>query len=97
MSAYKFIYEKLLAGEMFGSIEKHRMGGAYFWDVLYADKLYIHWRHYGQSANKLSLKSLKWILDNIFKMKPEEFLYTYVTQKQYKQIDSYYEGNENDA
>lgn len=37
--------------------------------------VYIGWRHYGSSANKLDADSLRWILDNIFKgAKPSDFV-----------------------
>lgn len=29
-------------------------------------KEYIYWQHYGQSANTVSMKNFKWILDVIF-------------------------------
>ena len=37
--------------------------------------VYIGWRHYGSSANKLDADNLRWILDNIFKgAKPSDFV-----------------------
>lgn len=38
----------------------------------------IGWRHYGSSANKNTVKDLKWILDVIFEMTPTEFLQKYI-------------------
>ena len=90
MSALKYIYDKLIAGECFGTIEPHRLGGTYFWDVLWADAEYIHWKHYGSSANKLSLENLKWILTTIFKMTPEQFIFEYTTYKNWSFINTYY-------
>lgn len=92
MSALKLIYAKLLEGESFGTVEPHRQGGTFFWDVLSADNTYIYWRCYGQSANKTSLQNLKWIIREIFRMTPEEFLYTYMTYSKYKEINKYYKG-----
>lgn len=94
MPALKFLYQRLLAGESFGMIEQHRLGGTYFWEVLHANNKYIYWTHYGSSANKLGLNSLKWILSEIFKMTPEQFLYTYTTYSEWKRIDRYYKGDE---
>lgn len=91
MSTIKFIYDKLIAGEKFGKIDKHRLGGTYFWDVLSADKYYIYWRHYGSSANKLSLQNLKWILTEIFKTTPEQFLFDYTTYNEWRKINDWYE------
>ena len=91
MSALKLIYDKLLAGEEFGTIDQHRLGGTYFWRVLSADKQYIRWCHYGSSANKRTMEDLKWIITVIFRMTPEEFLYKYTTYSEWKRINSYYE------
>lgn len=38
---------------------------------------YIFWSHYGSSANRASLKSLRWIIEVIFDMKPSEFMEKY--------------------
>ena len=91
MSSLKFIYDKLRAGEIFGKIEKHNQGGTYFWDVLSANNEYIYWTHYGSSANKVSLQNLKWILTEIFKTTPEQFLLDYTTYDEYKRIHACYE------
>lgn len=90
MSSLKFIYDKLRAGEIFGKIEKHNQGGTYFWDVLSANNEYIYWTHYGSSANKVSLQNLKWILTEIFKTTPEQFLFDYTTYDEYKRIHACY-------
>lgn len=90
MSTLKFIYHKLMNGESFGSIEPHRLGGTYFWLVLYSDGQFIYWTHYGSSANKASLENLKWILQEIFQLTPEQFLFNYTTYSKYEKIDSYY-------
>lgn len=91
MSSLKFIYDKLRAGEIFGKISEHNQGGTYFWDVLSADNEYIYWRHYGSSANKLSLQNLNWILTTIFESTPEQFLFDYVTYNTWKQVDKCYQ------
>ena len=96
MSALKLIYEKLFAGEIFGTIDKHRLGATYFWDVLAMspDKQYIRWTHYGSSSNKMNLKNLNWILTEIFKTTPEQFLYDYTTYSEWKKVNNcYIEGD----
>lgn len=90
MSGLKFIYQKILDGEIFGKIDQHNQGGTYFWDVLSANRQYIYWKHYGSSANKTSLQNLKWILTEIFKMTPEQFLFNYTTYNEWKKIDACY-------
>ena len=90
MSGLKFIYQKILDGEIFGKIDQHIQGGSYFWDVLSANRQYIYWKHYGSSANKTSLQNLKWILTEIFKMTPEQFLFNYTTYSEWKKIDACY-------
>ena len=86
MSAMELIWQKLQDGETFGEILPHRLGGTFFWDVLSVSpvgKKYIRWRHYGYSANKNTKKDLKWILSEIFKMPPEEFMQKYTTYTDY--------------
>ena len=90
MTALKLIYSKLIAGEVFGKIDEHRLGGTYFWDVLWMNNNYINWRNYGSSANKISLQNLRWILTEIFKLTPEQFLYNYTTYNEWKRIDNCY-------
>jgi len=90
MPSLKLIYDKIRAGEIFGKIDKHRLGGSYFWDVLWIENGFIHWRNYGSSANKISLKNLKWIIENIFKTTAEQFLFDYTTYNEWKRINQYY-------
>ena len=86
MSALEKIYEMLQNGESFGEILPHRLGGVFFWDVLCLSPTgeYIRWRNYGSSANKNTKKDLRWILTEIFKMTPEEFMEKYTTYAEYK-------------
>lgn len=97
MTALKLIYDKLKQGVVFGKIDPLRLGGTVFWEVLSADKSYIYWRNYGSSANKISLQNLKWILTDIFKTTPEQFLFDYTTYDEWKRIHQCYisKGNEN--
>ena len=46
-----------------GYIVKVKGGGC-----LWLNNKYIFWRHYGQSANKNTLKDLRWILKVIFEI-----------------------------
>lgn len=96
MSALKLIYDKLLAGEIFGKIDKRSQGGTYFWDTLYigmgAGGKFIFWRHFGSSANRVSLLNLKWILTEIFKTTPEQFLFDYTTYNEWKRINACYDN-----
>ena len=95
MSALKLIYDKLHNGEVFGQILPHRLGGTFFWAVLYikhnGNGDYICWRNYGSSAEKVSLKNLEWVLKEIFRMTPEQFLYSYTTYRTWDQIDQCYQ------
>lgn len=96
MSALKLIYSKLLKGESFGKIDKHRQGGTYFWDVLYigngSGSQFIFWRNAGSSAERISLQNLKWILTEIFKTTPEQFLFDYTTYSEWKRVDECYQS-----
>jgi hypothetical protein len=91
VSALEKIYEMLQNGESFGEVLPHRLGGTFFWDVLSVSpvgKKYIRWRHYGSSANKNTKKDLAWILSEIFKMTPEEFMSKYTTYAEYKEREA---------
>lgn len=94
MSALNLIYDKLTSGESFGSIDKYREGGTYFWIVMsigYGNGgKFIFWNHYGSSANRVSKKNLSWIITEIFRMTPEEFLFKYTTYTEWKRIDTCY-------
>lgn len=90
MTALKFIYNKLMEGVEFGEISQYRDRGTYFWAVLSGDKYFIRWRHAGSSANKSTLRDLKWILSEIFEMTPEEFLFKYTTSSEWYRIDGCY-------
>ena len=92
MSSLKFLYDKLLAGEVFGHIVSLKRGSTVFFDALSADSKYIRWQNYGASANKTSLESLQWILSVIFQMTPEEFLFNYTTYNEWKRINYDYTG-----
>lgn len=50
----------------------------FFEEVLYIGtgtglKKYIFWRHYGSSANRVTKADLRWVIETIFRMTPEEF------------------------
>jgi len=92
MFALRLIFKELKRGEQFGNIMEHRLGGTFFWTVLSMspDGMYIRWTDYGSSANKATLKELKWILSEIFKTTPEEFLLKHSRYSDWKQIDKCY-------
>ena len=43
---------------------------------LWADTSYIHWQHFGQSANKNTLADLTWIINVILELKGKKISYT---------------------
>lgn len=88
MKAIDLIYEKLQEGEVFGTVDIHRLGGTYFHEVLGLHNNYIHWCRYGSSANKNTKKDLKWVIEEIFGMTPEEFLYAYTPYSKYKKFEN---------
>lgn len=86
--------ENALLKEIFRNLQNGRIYGRdvtnvtypYFDRVLYLiwddaghTKKAIGWSIYGSSANKNTIEDLKWVLDNIFEMKPSEFIATYKT------------------
>lgn len=92
MNAVDKIYAELRSGTVFGDIDAHRMGGTYFWRTLWLspDKKFICYRHYGESACKNTKADLCWILREIFKMSPAEFLFRYTNMEEWSRIDECY-------
>lgn len=66
------IYYNLYAGGMYGTCEPWGFSWA-----LFKDGRFWRWRCYGSSANRATLAELRWILEVVFKMTPDEFLKTY--------------------
>lgn len=63
-------YQCLKAGWTlrYGSMAVCYIGTCERWGSPSYGKEYIYWSHYGRSANKVSMKSFKFILDVIFKV-----------------------------
>ena len=76
MAALKEIYNNINNGKKYGDIVKN-VKDPFFDTVLSANEQYIYWQHFGSSANKNTMESLAWILKNIFKLTPEEFIEKY--------------------
>lgn len=76
MDALHMIMDALKSGKTYGKTEHGRMGD-YFWWQLYKSGEFIYWRHFGQSANRCTLKDLAWIIENIFDTTPEKFMADY--------------------
>jgi len=88
MNFEKMLLDNIKAGTVYGTIEKHRLGGAYFHPVLYKTMQgNIGWTHYGSSANKCNLDGLRFILENIFNMDALTFMDHYYTQAEYNRLD----------
>lgn len=100
MNAFELLWKMLVDHrQVFGRIEKNNtLGGTYFWRVMHVGtseangKQYIYWTHAGSSANKCTRKDLAWVLKEIFRMTPAEFLAEYTTYHEYLRIDQMYEG-----
>lgn len=97
MNAFELLWKMLVDHRnIFGRIEKHRQGGAYFWDVMYVGtsevngKTYIYWRHAGSSANKCTKENLRWLLKEIYHMTPAEFIAEYTTYHEFCRIEKIY-------
>lgn len=88
------LYNNLVHGEKYGKFvywnyyHNRPMLYPYFDNVLYTDndKSFIHWSHYGSSANKCSIRRLQWILTNIFHLSAKEFLDKYISYTEYTRI-----------
>lgn len=84
MNALEKIYNELNRGAVFGIDRFNAPRFPYFDAVMWTNEKYIFWRNYGSSANKNTIQDLEWILENIFKTTPEEFLKKYITRKESK-------------
>ena len=88
MNFEKILLDNIKAGTVYGTIEKHRLGGAYFHPVLYKTMQgNIGWTHYGSSANDCNPDGLKFILDVVFHMDAITFMSHYYTQAEYNKLD----------
>ena len=61
-----------------------------FWKQLYIiigynGKLYINWRHFGESAGEYSKKELKWIIEHIFDTTAADFLKEYTSYYHFRE------------
>lgn len=52
-----------------GKIIKINNGCLWYFEDLFNDKRYIHYRNFGQSAIKPTLKELSWLLTTVFEVK----------------------------
>ncbi len=93
--ALNTIYKNLMNGNVYGNDrlkwredfpEKEIAGKAMFTTNLYKHycKPLFCWQHYGSSANNATKQELKWIIENIFKCTPCEFLEKYMTRKEFE-------------
>lgn len=76
MDALHTIMNNLKAGKVYGKTCEGRIE-PYFWFVMCKDGNFIHWVHFGRSANRCNLKELKWIINVIFDTTPEKFIEEY--------------------
>lgn len=89
MNALEQIYQNLQQGKRYGTYFAMRF--AAFHDCLWVDwhRTYIHWNNYGGGANRNTVEELAWVLKQIFRTTPEQFLKVYQvydeeTMKQWK-------------
>ena len=80
MKAIDVIYKNLMENKYYGYVVTN-VRFPYFHLSLYKGKKFFYWNHYGSSANKATKKNLKWIIEVIFKMTPEEFINHYECRK----------------
>ena len=76
--AIDIIYQNLKNGQIYADyLENVRF--PMFYAVLSYDsmKRLFRWRHFGSSANKATKKELEWIITEIFKTTPENFMVTH--------------------
>lgn len=78
------IYNNLQDGRIYG-YDFTKCKYPFFDPVLYLTKGgYIGWHHYGSSAAENKIEDLDWLIREIFRMTPEEFVQKYIMQEQSK-------------
>ena len=90
----KKLFAALQAGESFGKISYwDYSSGRPFRYLMFNTALQKHyckniicWTNYGSSANKNTLKDLRWILETIFNTTATEFLKEYKTRTEYNRL-----------
>lgn len=75
----RIIFNDLAAGRKYGNFINN-VRYPYFDVNLVMDNKYIHWRHYGSSANKATLTDLLWVIEHIFEQTPEQFYKTHYVE-----------------
>ena len=73
MDTLHVIYNNLQKGKVYG-YDFTNVRFPFFKIVLSKNGRFIHWSNYGSSANKNTLKDLKWIIEVIFECTPEDFV-----------------------
>lgn len=73
------IYSRLNSGKVYGEYLTN-VRFPCFYPCLSCDGDFIHWRHFGTSANRNSRKELAWILEVIFQMSAVDFEKRYYCQ-----------------
>lgn len=78
MKTIDVIFNNLMNGNHYGYVVKN-VRFPYFHSVLvkHPHKPFFCWSHAGSSANKANKKELAWLIENIFRMTPEEFVNRY--------------------
>lgn len=83
-SALMRIYNNINAGKTYGqyhTTQNLACGETIFYSALYITYCgNIGFSHFGSSAHKNTPDGLAWILENIFRMTPEQFLQNYVVE-----------------
>ena len=83
----KAILKEIMANLKAGHAYGHDFTGVrypFFDENLYIARGFIQWKHYGSSANKITLADLEWVICNIFRMYPSEFLMEYILDTESK-------------
>lgn len=77
--ALKEIYYNLQLGKSYGKYDSYGFDAKlYLFTSRVTGKNLIGWRNYGSSANKNTLKDLKWIINTIFDTTAKEFINEFI-------------------
>lgn len=75
---FEEIYKNLMSGNRYVELLTNVRFPCEWWVLLYDKPLNIfRWRNFGSSANPATKEDLRWILNSIFRMSPQEFVARY--------------------
>lgn len=74
--ALRELFDSLKAGDIYGH-QVNNVPCPFFWENIGIHAGWIKWNHYGASANRVTMHDLAFVVFDIFKTTPREFMQEY--------------------